>query len=712
MTKSGSAFDSIAKRMQDTWAGQIEAMVSQIQLFSAELLKTVTEVDNALGSPLQNILKGTIKSFEFLTNAIKFLKPVLIASAGTVAVYAASWAVINFKLIVTNIGLLIAKLYLQAKAAWAAAVAHAGLQTAMNPGVGVAIVATIVGVTAALINMSSEAQKGSSELEKINGKMDESKEVTAEDTFRRIAERLASLSLKAKALREEMERLGNLDKGGGTAEEAKATEQRNKKEKELNTVLQQRTKLITEVRQKYGEAVADQLELAAKQMETEQEKLNLIKEYVKEQDNIKAAFGDFKKRAEEFKEAISKIYDTSIKARQENINQIRKISQEEAKAARESREAIVSKYDSVQQKLDGIYASILRNIDAEISALQKRGPKEQELYDLNKQELEDKIKKGDLQGKELLQLEAQLERMERQEEIEKKQNERKQIELKQEQDNLRLKQLQNAELEKFDKIEEARAKRRDNEIKKLEKEIQDLEKAKKVKIDMLDIIIEREKKQFENYKAMNKEFVDLIESYRKLITYSGNVAANIETARKEAEKLAEASSSALTEVGKSQTNSGKSGSLTPEERVQELRAQGIDLETGQTFRFAGGLVSGGSKYTVNELGKEAFLSAAGRLSMINAPSWGTWKAPSSGTVIPAHLTKQLDIPQGGVNLNRQPNFDQRKAGRNPMSQMLSALSGAGSDNIQNNVTVQSMNPTKTASDMLVQLTKLRRRRMY
>lgn len=75
----------------------------------------------------------------------------------------------------------------------------------------------------------------------------------------------------------------------------------------------------------------------------------------------------------------------------------------------------------------------------------------------------------------------------------------------------------------------------------------------------------------------------------------------------------------------------------------------VDFKTAP--RASGGPVLAGSKYTVNELGKEAFLSASGRLSLINAPAYGTWKAPESGTVIPAHLTKQLNIPAGGINLN-------------------------------------------------------------
>ena len=64
-------------------------------------------------------------------------------------------------------------------------------------------------------------------------------------------------------------------------------------------------------------------------------------------------------------------------------------------------------------------------------------------------------------------------------------------------------------------------------------------------------------------------------------------------------------------------------------------------------RFTGGPVEGGSRYRVNDgpggvsLGREAFLSAAGRLSLINAPANSLWTAPTSGTVIPAAMTRQL-----------------------------------------------------------------------
>ena len=58
-------------------------------------------------------------------------------------------------------------------------------------------------------------------------------------------------------------------------------------------------------------------------------------------------------------------------------------------------------------------------------------------------------------------------------------------------------------------------------------------------------------------------------------------------------------------------------------------------------KWMGGDVSAGSRYTVNEMGQEAFRSRSGRLSLINKPAWGQWRAPSDGVVIPAGMTAQL-----------------------------------------------------------------------
>jgi hypothetical protein len=108
--------------------------------------------------------------------------------------------------------------------------------------------------------------------------------------------------------------------------------------------------------------------------------------------------------------------------------------------------------------------------------------------------------------------------------------------------------------------------------------------------------------------------------------------------------------------------------------------------------------------TVNELGKEAFLSASGKLSMINAPAWGEWRAPSSGTIIPAHLTKQLDIPTGGINLNKSPGANAN------VGRAVRTVQGAMGDVFNQNVTVQAANPVQAANNIMVEMTRLKRRK--
>ena len=128
-------------------------------------------------------------------------------------------------------------------------------------------------------------------------------------------------------------------------------------------------------------------------------------------------------------------------------------------------------------------------------------------------------------------------------------------------------------------------------------------------------------------------------------------------------------------------------------------------------RAEGGPVSGGSTYQVNELGTEGFLSSSGRLSEIKAPSFGSWKAPGQGTVIPAHLWSEIKASQPttvapGASFNNGNTSTNQSA----LIAALSGLSGGSKDSITNNVTIQSQSPVQAASDMLVSLTKIRQRR--
>ena len=128
---------------------------------------------------------------------------------------------------------------------------------------------------------------------------------------------------------------------------------------------------------------------------------------------------------------------------------------------------------------------------------------------------------------------------------------------------------------------------------------------------------------------------------------------------------------------------------------------------GQEMKFAGGPVSGGTKYTVNELGKEGFISASGKMSEIKAPSFGTWRAPSSGTVIPAHIWKNVKAGQGTASVQMPRNMDPG----NGVARAISAVTYANAgNNFNQNVTINATNPVQAASDMMVEMARLKRRR--
>jgi hypothetical protein len=127
-------------------------------------------------------------------------------------------------------------------------------------------------------------------------------------------------------------------------------------------------------------------------------------------------------------------------------------------------------------------------------------------------------------------------------------------------------------------------------------------------------------------------------------------------------------------------------------------------------RAAGGPVSQGTSYQVNERGPEAFLSSSGSLEMIKAPAFGRWIAPSSGTVIPAHVTKGLNIPDGKTRVSSTPSMNAAGTGSNSSGMIRALAAISAGDSITNNVTIQSANTTQTASDVMVQLAKLKRLR--
>ncbi len=253
------------------------------------------------------------------------------------------------------------------------------------------------------------------------------------------------------------------------------------------------------------------------------------------------------------------------------------------------------------------------------------------------------------------------------------------------------------------------------------KSLAELEKDRKTNLGEIEETFERTKGVAEEQQSKLQQ--DLKESEQAQDAFNESIEDAVENAENLGTNIDAAGEAVDAQIGKvadlaSQYRiaADEAARMADEVRDANTRASGSGAGTGRSgasssTRASGGPVSGGSAYTVNELGKEAFLSASGALSMINAPAWGTWRAPSSGTVIPAHLTSQLDVPSGGVNINKTSNASAASGGGMSMSRMVSAIAGAlGGDTVTNNVTIQSANTTQAASDVMVQLAKLKRLR--
>lgn len=188
----------------------------------------------------------------------------------------------------------------------------------------------------------------------------------------------------------------------------------------------------------------------------------------------------------------------------------------------------------------------------------------------------------------------------------------------------------------------------------------------------------------------------------------GDILSSFDVVVKEAGKIAPETSKATAETnilnGKIQDTGREYDALINKLDIMATKIRNMPrLPSGTPSNFAGGPISAGEKSIVNELGKEAFLSASGKLSMINAPAWGEWRAPSSGTIIPAHLTKQLNIPTGGINLNKAPGKGAS------VGKAVKTIQTAAGDTFNQNVTIQAANPVQAANNIMVNM--LRQRRM-
>jgi len=330
-------------------------------------------------------------------------------------------------------------------------------------------------------------------------------------------------------------------------------------------------------------------------------------------------------------------------------------------------------------EIDEKYRKIFDSIDAELGLLDEKSAAERELEALERSKLEAKLATLKVGSEEWLQTKVRLEQMDkalkREELMAKKKEETKNKEKE--------KKEAEADYSEVTKAEQARHEQvmsdYDAEIKKLdERYIDEKANLQLMKDTYAAFFRDVESKRFEDHEAalqyMNEQLQAWNDYEKKAMAVLEKVAAK------------------------------KREVLSTKTQGYGIRDVEVGGSLGSLARASGGPVTGGTKYTVNELGREAFLSASGRLSMINAPAWGQWRAPSSGTVIPAHLTSQLDIPAGGININSMPSTG--RSGR-----VKGAVTRAG-DSIQNNVTIQAVNPNQAANNVMTQLAKFRHVRYH
>jgi tape measure domain-containing protein len=385
-------------------------------------------------------------------------------------------------------------------------------------------------------------------------------------------------------------------------------------------------------------------------------------------------------------------------------------------------------YDDQLERLNRVLAAENAIYDARIAALTGPTPAESQLKALEVSKLKKEAAQGETQ-EDRLRAQAQLERIEREKQIDK------------------IKAEQAANQKRREAEQQQIEDERTREERRIENEARDAEIAHKDKINKLE---EDERKKKDTYnanlKAVEEEIARIketatatVQKWEALIEQSNNNIAKAKWEQLQATGGAltkeefittelEKQRNLLVEINRLRNDGGVTtptptggapkGPTPAQQKQQQQRQRQATPPIWDAFKFIAGLASGGpttggTTYRVNELGQEAFLSRSGKLSYINAPAWGEWTAPGAGTVIPAHITAGLDIPSGGIRANTgaAAAVGSSSTGRdNSLSQMLGAALRSPQGRVTNNVTIQSANTTKAASDILVELTKIKRNR--
>lgn len=188
---------------------------------------------------------------------------------------------------------------------------------------------------------------------------------------------------------------------------------------------------------------------------------------------------------------------------------------------------------------------------------------------------------------------------------------------------------------------------------------------------------------------------------------------------KETKDVANASAAAARETNKI-PGALRSAVSSSAQYARNMEKAAAAAEKAARNRWGGGPVSPGTTYTVNELGREMFMSNTGRVSEIRAPRFGSWTPPTSGTVIPAGLAEQvrdsraskatqfaLAVPSkaAATKIQVQQASADNSGLQRALVRELQKLGEGGP--VSNNITIQSAAPVNDASRMLAEMNRLR-----
>lgn len=482
--------------------------------------------------------------------------------------------------------------------------------------------------------------------------------------------------------------------------------------------------------------------LAKRKEQMEQEKTMLerkIEDINKAKDVEVQAIDEVIKALQKQKKETKKVYD-------EKIEDVKRAYDEEQKTIAASQRALKSQSSAVKQYYDQASINLkayysqkkaemeadhrreMNNLNASIAALRTKqsleskrldlGPEARALAkmrasDLDKQASKEKnaLRKQELKAEaEAIGLEIERHDMEIQHIKEQAQAEaaRRAMEMKHAREKAKLaeeekkaqEELNRKKQESLDRIAAATESLADQMRRSKEDEKQDIQEIKDEQKSLDNTIQSQLDNEKEKRRAVMDDAKRQVNRLKEEIMDMEREVENVEFAFKDA-------GGAATEVG-TKVDIVTNGALQRMlDKVLRIKTEMANLKVGggPDSRFAGGPVSGGKAYTVNELGTEGFLSSSGKLSEIKAPAWGAWKAPSTGTVIPAHIWKNVKATQATeARMPRSVNPG------NGVARAISTINNSGGDQFNNSVTIQSVNPVQDANNIMVEMARLRRRR--